>query len=59
MPYAVYMAGASILLFFNYLPVNPEFLLVVGKGIAEYCRQLVLIPASSSGGYGFQTLPRA
>jgi hypothetical protein len=31
----------------------------VGKGIAEYCRQLVLIPALSSGGYGFQTLHKA
>jgi len=44
----------------DYLPINPALVLVVvGKGIAEYCRQLVLIPASSPGGYGFQTLPRA
>ena len=62
---AVYMNGTSILLFFwggggRLLPINPALVLVVvGKGIAEYCRQLVLIPASSPGGYGFQTLPRA
>jgi len=45
--------------FWDYLPINPGLVLVVvGKGIVEYCRQLVLIPASSSGGYGFQTLSR-
>jgi len=55
------MNGASIHSFFwDYLPINPALVLVVvGKFIVEYCRQLVLIPASYSGGYGFQTLPRA
>jgi len=59
--HAVYMNGASIHSFFwDYLPINPALVLVVvGKFIVEYCRQLVLIPASYSGGYGFQTLPRA